>query len=65
MSSQVCSDNCSTGGRAFGRNATDTFILKGQTDVGRMKQIEVSHDDSGVGAGDEGAEGWGYGWGVQ
>jgi hypothetical protein len=49
---KVFGDKCGTGGRAFSRNALDTFILKGQTDVGRMKQLEVSHDDTGLGAGE-------------
>jgi hypothetical protein len=61
LTKQVCSDKCSTGGRAFSRNATDTFLLKGQTDVGRMNQIEISHDDTGVGAGRSGvhSRAWG------
>ena len=49
---KVCGDTCSTGGQAFTRNATDTFILKNLTDVGRLKQLEISHDDTGIGAGE-------------
>jgi hypothetical protein len=51
---KVCGDTCSAGGQGFARNATDVFILKGQTDVGRMRQLEVSHDDTGIGAGGSG-----------
>jgi hypothetical protein len=39
----------------------DTFVLKAQTDVGRMKQLEISHDDTGMAAGVNGvgAGAWG------
>jgi hypothetical protein len=47
---KVCGD---MGGQdTFKRGATDTFMLRGQTDVGKMAQIEVSHDDSGLCAGE-------------
>lgn len=47
---RVCGDN-----DKFRRNGLDTFVLRGQSDVGRMTQLEMSHDDSGLcpGAGAE------------
>lgn len=47
---RVCGDS-----DKFRRNGLDTFVLRGQSDVGRMTQLEMSHDDSGLcpGAGAE------------
>ena len=48
---KMCVDRCSTGGPSFSRNALDTFTLKGLPDVGRLQEIEIGHDNTGMGPG--------------
>ncbi|KAG1662011.1 hypothetical protein FOA52_009500 [Chlamydomonas sp. UWO 241] len=41
---------CAPGGE-FARGACDAFVLRGVTDVGRMQQVEIGQDGSGMCAG--------------
>ena len=49
---KMCADPCSTGSASFSRNALDTFLLRGLTDVGKLSEVEIGHDGTGLGPGE-------------